>query len=79
LSITHADNESYGHSNGNIHTDSYCNSYVHSNGHRNGNAYANSNRHGNCDRDSDSDCGAKVYADAQAASHASPTPISFSI
>ena len=47
----------------------------------NGNSYryvyadSNCNSHGN----GNCDCGAEVYADAQAASHARPTPISFSV
>jgi hypothetical protein len=73
LCVAHADSESYGHSNGNIHIDSYCNSYVYSNNHCYGHVYADSNSYSKVNGNCNCDCGAEVYADAQAASDARPT------
>jgi hypothetical protein len=71
LSVAHPDTW-VADSNGNIHTDSHCNGYVYanSNSHCYGYVYANGN--GDCDRT------AAAYTDAQAATHAASTPISFS-
>jgi hypothetical protein len=61
------------HANRNIHTDSHCNSYVYANG--------NCNSYGNCDSNGNCNCVriAAAYPDAQAASDACATPISFRV
>jgi hypothetical protein len=58
LCVAHADSEFYGHSNGNIHTDSYCNSYIYSNSHCYGYLYADSNSYSNVNGNCNCDCGA---------------------
>jgi hypothetical protein len=52
-------------------TDGHSNSY----GINNSYSYGNSNSHGNCD----CGCVTTAYADAQAATHATSTPISSSV
>ena len=59
LCVAHADNEAYGHSNGNIHTASYCNSYVYSNRHCYGYLDADSNSYRNVNGNCKCDCGAE--------------------
>jgi len=77
----------YGNGNGNYHGNSHGYSHSDSYGYTYTDSYGNSYRYCNsnfnikseCDCDRNCDRGAEVYADAQAATYASPTPLSSSV
>ena len=68
-----ADANSYSYGNNNSY------SYGYANGHSNSYAYTDSYANGHSNGDCDCDCVAAAYADAQAATHATSTPISSSV
>ena len=78
----HAYGDAYIHANSNSHSNSYAYTDVDANSHSNSYAYtdsyANSHADGHCNSYGNCDC-AEAFADAQAASDATPTPISSSV
>ena len=70
-----ADSYANSHSNSYAYTDSYSYSYSHSNSYAYTDSYGNGHSNGDCD----CECVTEAHADAQAATHATSTPISSSV